>query len=127
MNQNKKVNKMPKNDVKESSGNLYADFKYKNPEEMQAKAHFAHEIYVIIKRKKLTQVKVAKLLNLTQPKVSNLINGRLSGFSIERLMKFLNILDYDVDIHLLPKRHKKAHISVSSEPTAPIPMVAKGC
>jgi predicted XRE-type DNA-binding protein len=37
-------------------------------------------------------------LETTQPIVSNLINGRISGFSLERLVRFLNALDRDVDI-----------------------------
>jgi predicted XRE-type DNA-binding protein len=30
--------------------------------------------------------------------VSNLLRGRLDGFSMERLMRFLNALDRDVEI-----------------------------
>lgn len=119
---------MPTDEVVESSGNLYADLNYKNPEEMQAKAELAREIYLIIKKKKLTQKKTAALLGLTQPKVSNLINGRLSGFSTERLMRFLNILEYDVNIVVKPKPkdRKQAHIAVSYERHYPMPIAAKG-
>lgn len=118
---------MPINEIVESSGNLYADLSYKNPEEMQAKAELAHEIYLIIKKKKLTQKKTAELLGLNQPKVSNLVNGRLSGFSTERLMRFLNILEYDVNIIVKPKpkNRKQAHIAVSYERSHPMPIVAK--
>ena len=83
---------------------------------MQAKAELARALYFIIQDKHITQKEVAALLGLTQPKVSNLLNGRLSGFSIERLARFLNILDYDVCIHLKPKaKNKIAHTSVLSE------------
>jgi hypothetical protein len=40
-------------------------------------------------------------------------------------MRYLNILDYDVNISLKPKSQKIAHINISSEHTAPIPMAAK--
>lgn len=107
---------MSNDEIVESSGNLYADLNYRNPEEMQAKAELAHEIYLIIKRKKFTQAQAAKLLGLTQPKVSNLMNGRLSGFSTERLMRFLNILDYDVNIMLkLKPKSRQAHIAITYE------------
>lgn len=111
-----RVEKMPKDEIVESSGNLYTDLNYKNPEEIQAKAELAYEIYLIIKSKKFTQIKVAKLLGLTQPKVSNLMNGLLRGFSTEKLMRFLNILDYDVNIMVKPKprTRKQAHIAVTS-------------
>ena len=116
------VQRMESEEVFESSGNIYADLNYKNPEEMQTKAELAHEIYLIIQRKKLIQKKAAKILGLTQPKVSNLVNGRLSGFSVERLMNFLNILDCDVTIMIKqkPKGRKKAHTFVSHErPASP--------
>jgi predicted XRE-type DNA-binding protein len=107
---------MKKSNIEKSSGNLYKDLGYKNPEEMQAKAELARELYFIIQDKNMKQKEVAELLGLTQPKVSNLLNGRLSGFSIERLTRFLNILDYDVDIFVKPKaKNKIAHISVFSE------------
>ena len=119
---------MKKHDYEESSGNLYIDLEYKNPEEMQAKAELARELYFIIKDQEMTQMQVAALLGLTQPKVSNLLNGRLSGYSIERLTRFLNILDYDVDIHVKHKpKNRIAHVSISSERhSVSIPMAAKG-
>lgn len=117
-----------KKQYEKSSGNLYEDLGYKNPDEMQAKAKLAREIFFIIQDKGMTQKQAAELLGLTQPKVSNLLNGRLSGFSIERLTKFLNMLDYDVDILVKPKpKSRMAHISITSQrPSAPIPLAAKG-
>lgn len=116
-----------KRDYEISSGNLYADLEYKNPEEMQAKAELARELYLIIQSKGMTQKQIAELLGLTQPKVSNLLNGRLSGYSIERLTRFLNILDYDVDIIVKPKpKNRIAHVSISSQHSmVKTPMAAK--
>jgi predicted XRE-type DNA-binding protein len=45
-------------------------------------------------------VEAAELLGTTQPKVSELVRGRLSGFSIERLFRFLNALGMKVRIHV---------------------------
>ncbi len=63
-----------------------------NPEEALAKAELANKITVLIEDRGLTQVQTAKLLGIDQPKVSALIRGRLSGFSLERLMRFLLML-----------------------------------
>jgi predicted XRE-type DNA-binding protein len=41
---------------------------------------------------------------VNQPKVSALVNYRLDGFSVERLMTFLTALGRDVDITIRPKR-----------------------
>jgi predicted XRE-type DNA-binding protein len=35
---------------------------------------------------------------VAQPNVSALVNGRLSGFSVERLIRFLNALGSDVEV-----------------------------
>lgn len=52
----------------------------------------------IIKKRKLKQIEAAEILGINQPKISALMNGRLSGFSIERLIHYLNLLDQDVEI-----------------------------
>jgi predicted XRE-type DNA-binding protein len=81
-----------------SSGNVFADLGLPNPEEALAKAELAHKITVLIQDKGLTQVQSAKLLGIDQPKVSALIRGRLSLFSLERLMRFLLMLGQDIKI-----------------------------
>lgn len=117
---------MKKRDYEISSGNLYADMNYANPEELQAKSELAREIYLIIQSKGMKQNKVGELFGISQPKVSNLLNGHLSGFSLERLTRFLNILDYDVDIVVKPKpKNRAAHTSISSSHFNAIPLVAK--
>jgi predicted XRE-type DNA-binding protein len=47
---------------------------------------------------RLGQTDAARLLGLTQPKVSALANGKLSGFSVEKLMELLTKLGADVEI-----------------------------
>ncbi len=78
--------------VKKSSGNLYADLGCKNTEEMEAKASLARTIYRLIKQRKLSQVKAAELLGIPQPTLCRLLQGNLTGFSTDRLLKFLNQL-----------------------------------
>lgn len=73
------------------SGNVFADLGLPNPEERLAKAELALQINRLIEHKKLTQEKVTKLLDIDQPKASLLAQGKISGFSLERLFKFLNL------------------------------------
>ena len=89
---------MSKLDYVEGSGNIFADLGVRNPEEAQAKADLVDRIVDIIEDRKLTQVRAAKILGIDQPKVSALMRGRLSDFSIERLLRFLLLLDQDVHI-----------------------------
>lgn len=85
------------------SGNVFADLAFPNADEMLAKAKLASEICAIMSRQNLTQVAAAQILGVDQPKVSALMRGKLSGFSTERLFRFLNALGHDVEIHIRPK------------------------
>jgi predicted XRE-type DNA-binding protein len=93
-------------DFEESSGNVFADIGIPNAEEYLAKAKLAHQINHIIEARHLTQIEAAKLLGIDQPKISALACGRLSGFSIERLFKFLRILNQDIVIMVKPHNEK---------------------
>lgn len=111
--------KMPKKQQEEieviaSSGNVYADTGHPNPEEAMAKAELAILISYAIKRKKLTQKKAAELIGVDQPKVSAIIRGQLSGFTIDRLFRFLMALGMDIIIEAKPhtSRATQAHIQV---------------
>ncbi len=84
--------------IKSSSGNVFADLGLPDAEDLMAKANLALHIRRTIEARKLTQVQAATLLGLDQPKVSAIFNGRLDGFSTERLMRFLNDLGCDVRI-----------------------------
>lgn len=104
-----------------SSGNIFADIGVENPEEALVKAVLVTHIHDIIKKKKLTQKKAAELLGIDPPKVSALLCGKFSGFSLERLIRFLNILGTDVNINVKTKlrTRKKGSFRINSvEPTA---------
>ena len=100
----------------ESSGNVFKDLGLPNPEERLAKSRLASMIYDIIKERGLTQKEATKILGITQSKVSTLRNGRLGGFSIERLLTFLRKLDRDIEIIVRekPKDRPEAEISISA-------------
>lgn len=89
-----------------SSGNIFADLGFPDAQDMLAKVDLAIQINEIIKKRKLTQTQAAKLLDIDQPKISALNKGKLAGFSLERLFRFLNILGQDITIKVSPKRSK---------------------
>ncbi len=107
-----------KNKTKPIKGslNVFADIGVANPEETLVKAELARNIYLTITKKKLTQQQAAVILDVDQPKVSALTNGRLAGFSIERLMRFLNLLGHDVTITMSPaEKRAQGKTTVTSE------------
>ena len=64
--------------------------------------------------RKLTQAEAARVVGVTQPKVSALRHYKLGGFSVERLMTLLTALDQDVEILIRqkPRSRRAARISV---------------
>ncbi len=85
-----------------SSGNVFADLGMANPDEANTKAELAFQINSLIESRGLTQTEAAAVLGVNQPKVSALRCGRLTGFSIERLLRFLAELGNDVQIVVTP-------------------------
>lgn len=114
-----------KKDYTISSGNIFADLGFPDAEERMAKVNLALQINTLIKRKKLTQKQAAELLDIDQPKVSALSTGKLAGFSLERLFRFLTILGQDITINITPKARSKkiAHVIVNAPKMIKKPLV----
>lgn len=117
-----------KEEIEKSSGNLYVDLGHKKAEEKHAKAMLAITIYKIIKQRRLSQTKVSKLLGIPQSAISRLLQGKLSGFSTDRLLRILNQLGQDVDIKVKPIRpsNRKRSVGRTAVFAPSFPMAAKG-
>ena len=92
------LRKRNKTAITPSSGNVFADLQLADADEKQTKVRLAATINQIIERGRLSQVAAADVLRINQPKISALANYSLDGFSVERLMNFLNSLGQDVEI-----------------------------
>jgi predicted XRE-type DNA-binding protein len=98
--------------VTESSGNVFDDLGLTNSKELLARAELARQVYLIIKKRGLTQTAAADLLKLKQPDVSLLMRGRLARFSTDRLIHMLNVLDRDVEIVVRRKSSSRRKASL---------------
>ncbi len=98
-----------------SSGNVFADLGVPKADEKAARVRLAFAINQIIHGRQLSQIGAARLLDVSQPKISALRNYQLEGFSIERLMRFINALGHDVDIVIRkkPRSRRAARIGVA--------------
>jgi predicted XRE-type DNA-binding protein len=67
-----------------------------------AKADLAAKIIAELQQRRLTQSQAAAILGIDQPNISALKQGRLSGFSIERLMRSLLLLGRAIEITVKP-------------------------
>jgi predicted XRE-type DNA-binding protein len=109
-----------------SSGNVFADLGLPDPEARLAKAKLAHAIRSRIREYGLNQTQSAERLGTTQARVSEVMNGKIGRMSYELLLDYLNALDCDVQITILPRPpvppaeampkaiHERGHVLVGS-------------
>ena len=78
------------------------------------KAKLVREIGEIIRAKGLTQTQAAKILGLTQPKLSGVLRGQFRGISERKLIACLTSLGRDVEIvvRAAPRRRASGRIRV---------------
>src|SRR6188472_2136248 len=103
-----------KEPVTRGTGNVFADLGFPDAAERQARLRLAFALNQELEARKISQTDAAKVLGVTQPKVSALRRYKLAGFSVERLMNLLTALDQDVEIVIRrkPRSRKAARISV---------------
>lgn len=101
-------------DITPGSGNVFADLGLPDAEDLLAKADLALHIRKAIEVRRLTQVEAAKIMGVDQPKVSSIINGRLEGYSTDRLLRFLNDLGCDIQISVsAPHADARGHLRLA--------------
>jgi predicted XRE-type DNA-binding protein len=100
------------------SGNVFADLGLPDAEELKAKALLVIEIIQIVETRGLKQAEAAEIMGIDQPKVSQLMRGKLDGFSMERLYRFLNALGRDVEIVVTPKPKSRKEATLKVTRTA---------
>jgi predicted XRE-type DNA-binding protein len=83
--------------------NVFAALNLPDADEWLAKAELARAIQKEIESRALTQIEAAAALGGAQSDISNLARGRLAGYSMERLCRFLTALGQDVRIVVQPK------------------------
>jgi predicted XRE-type DNA-binding protein len=100
--------------VQKGSTNVYADLGMPDAEEMLIKAQLATKIGQLISRRKLVQQQAAKLLDISQPKLSNLLRGNFRGISEVKMIECLTLLGSDVSIVVKSRSAPRSvgHLSV---------------
>ncbi|MCJ2085059.1 helix-turn-helix domain-containing protein [Methylobacterium sp. E-005] len=86
------------------SGNVFADLGLPEAGDEAIKARLVMRLRAEMDRRRLSQTEFAKVLGVKQPDVSNLLRGRVLGFSLERMFEFTRALGDDVEITLRPSK-----------------------
>lgn len=99
---------MTRNHHSPGTDNVLQDLGFEDAEELSAKAALALKLNDLIEQRGLSQMEVAALTGMTQPKVSQIRRYKLQNISLERLMRALVSLDQHVEIVVEPARRAHA-------------------
>ncbi len=90
-----------------TEGNIFADLGLDQPEELLAKAEFLQQLNALIKASKLSHKELAKKLGITQSRFSLLVRGKLFSLTTKTVLRYLNILGYEVEIIIKSPKSKR--------------------
>ena len=95
--------------VTASTGNVFRDigFSQEEAEHLVVRADLLIQLQKLIASRGLTQSAVARLLRVTQPRVSDLLRGRIDLFSTDSLIDMLARLGVGVRLVVKPTRSRK--------------------
>ncbi|PSB57959.1 helix-turn-helix domain-containing protein [Chamaesiphon polymorphus] len=99
--------------VTHSSGNVFADLGFDNPEQMLLKAELVRQISAAIKENGWEKERAANALGMEISKFSDLLRGRFIDYSIEQLFNYLNALDRDLEIIVKQSSGAKSRVKVT--------------
>jgi len=109
---------MPPTEPYLTKGNVLDDLGFSPEEglEIKVKADIYRDLLHYIKNQGFTQQELGNALKIHQPDVSNLMNGRISKFSVGKLIKFAGKLNLGAEVRITnPQR-------VAAQKTAALPV-----
>ena len=92
--------------IQPSSGNVFTDLGFE-PEEalnLKLRSDLMIEISKLIEERGLTQTAAAELLKVTQPRISDLVRGKIDRFSVDSLIEMLGHAGADVSFVVKGRR-----------------------
>ncbi len=106
--------------VTRGSGNVFLDIGVSWPKQVQVRAQVVSCFRKLLEERKLAPQEASKLLGIPQSKVSCLMNGKLSMFSLDHLFALLNALDREVEIIIRPRTREErvaaTHVFLATTP-----------
>ena len=89
---------MKKQSLTKASENLFTDagFSPERAKILKLKSHIMMILIKHIQAYNLTQVEAAKFFEVTQPRISNLVHGKIDLFSIDMLIVMLTKTGFDI-------------------------------
>ncbi len=101
-------------EVQRGSDNVFADLGLADAEKLKIKTGLVIEIRKAMRSRELTQQEAAKLMGISQPKVSDMMRGDFANLSERKLMDCLTRLGYDIEITVRPAKAEVGHLILAS-------------
>lgn len=100
--------------TKAKSKSAYHEMGFPDADQMLVKAQLAVKIGAIVSARGWSQQEAAKILGMTQPKLSRMLRGQFRGISEMKMMECLVRLGRRVRIVVGPGNDKDARIEVAA-------------
>lgn len=92
--------------IHRSSDNVFRDigFSRDEAEHLKVRADLMIRLSKLVKARHLTQAQAARLFGVTQPRISDLVRGKIERFSVDTLIEMLGRAGSRVEIVVKPRR-----------------------
>jgi predicted XRE-type DNA-binding protein len=100
-------------EVHRGSGNVFADLGLVDAEKLKIKTGLVVEIRNAMRSRGLTQQEAAKVMGISQPKVSDMMRGDFTNLSERKLMDCLTRFGYDIEIKVRPAKTAVGHLMLA--------------
>jgi predicted XRE-type DNA-binding protein len=85
-------------EITESSGNVFEDLELPDAENLKLRAQLMIEIEQYIEQHGLTQREAAKRMHTTQPRINDIVQGRIEKCTIDRLVNMLAAVGHHISL-----------------------------
>ena len=91
--------------IRRSTGNVFRDLGFDAAESanLKLRSDLMIELSKLIKARRLTQARAAALFGVSQPRVSDLVRGRIERFSVDTLVAMLGNAGARVELIVRPR------------------------
>ena len=88
--------------ITRSSGNVFRDLRFTNEEaeHLRIRSGLMASLRKVIGSRGLTQAEAASVFGVSQPRISDLVRGKIDLFSIDTLVDMLALAGFRVDVRI---------------------------
>jgi predicted XRE-type DNA-binding protein len=99
--------------VAKGSENVFVDcgFPPAEAENLRIRAQMMMALTGYIQDKKITQPRAARVMGVSQPRISDLVRGKIGRFTIDTLVNMLNAAGLRIDLDITARRRKTKQVA----------------